>query len=852
MRRRLALLWLGGLLASVPLPAQQGAAPGRPAAGTAIAVHATSTLPAVPGAQLAASVAWLLGEWYGRYVSGQPGVDPAEPSWRLRLAVAEGTRGVQLRSELTAPDGTAATRSAWLPPGSPGALTATATADGFWLWAQARRFPHLAEPGAEPARSALLPAQALSRLGLRPPAASTARAAAAHSGGILVLLPDGPLALGSGFEITPDTMRWLTWREYAPPGPWRGLYPLGDGRVVLQPPDGPPVLVDPNREGSSVLSGGPDTASATLLTVTPSGAAVWHRPGLLEVRQPAGDGATATSLELPVGSTAPTAVTGDRLGAVWAFDPRERRIRVFAPGAGGGTELRQLHAVTPLLPWEELSGVQTLALTADGHLLIGSRRGIWKLDQRGVPRWSLRVLGTRPRQRLPQAFTVVPLEEGAAFLLLDRTTGVLHRFVEQPEPDPPTEPSGLLLRPDDSPPPPGALSRALTSNALRAAEQAWQRHYPNAAHRLIAAARRHLIRWRAADPLARAADRHAAAIEALGESAAQGLYGEPLFGLAVAPDTHHPALHSYYQEHPFLISLHNLSGSALQAVAELGVAGTARSVTLPSPTVAAGATTTLSAPLLAPAAHGATDLPREVSLWLRAGAGEGTPPVLARTPLSLAARRCVPQGAHGTGAAHAAFLRWHTAAADATLATLAAMPLTAHELVNALAGLGGSERCRTAMQPAAGSPHAGFRVRKRHRLDAGTGRAARPARNPGAAPAQRRAPGDGADAAAGDGGLPSRGRHSSERGCAPPTRHCAGRGHVSPRSGTGLGAVAVTRRGRFRQRGRMARRRGTAGGRRTATRGRCLETGARSPQPRATGRQPGRGVAGRAATGCRR
>jgi len=668
----------------MPLPAQHVAAPERAAASATIAVHATSTLPGLPGVQLAATVAWLIGEWYGRYVTGNPAVDSAgRPSWRLRLAVAEGEHGVQLRSELTAPDGTAATRNAWLPRGAPGAVTATAAADGFWLWAQARRFPHLATPAPAPTRSALLPAQAVSRLGRQPPA----HAVATHSGGFLMLLADGPLALGSGFEITPDTVLWLTWREYAPPGPWRALYPLADGRVVLQPPEGPSLLVDPNLEGSSVLSGAPDTAQATLLTVTPSGAAVWHRPGLLEVRQPAGDGATAASLELPAGSIAPTAVTGDRLGAVWAFDPRERRIRVFVPGAGGGTELRQLHAVTPLLPWEELSGVQTLALTADGHLLIGSRRGIWKLDQRGVPRWSLRVLGTRPRQRLPQAFTVVPLEEGAAFLLLDRTTGVLHRFVEQPEPDPPTEQSGLLLRPDDSPPPRGALSRALTSNALRAAEQAWQRHYPNAAHRLIAAARRHLIRWRAADPLARAADRHAAAIEALGESVAQGLYGEPLFGLAVAPDTHHPALHSYYQEHPFLISLHNLSGSALQAVAELGVAGTARSVMLPSPTVAAGATTTLSAPLLAPAAHGATDVPREVALWLRAVAGEGTPPVLARTPLSLAARRCVPQGAHRAGAAHAAFLRWHTAAADATLATLAAMPLTAHELVNALAGL---------------------------------------------------------------------------------------------------------------------------------------------------------------------
>lgn len=673
----------------MPLPAQQRPAPERPGAGAAIAVHATSTLPALPGAQLAASVAWLLGEWYGRYVTGHPAAELAErPSWRLRLAVAAAAHGVQLRSELTAPDGTAATRSAWLPPGALGALTATAAADAFWLWAQARRFPHLAALAPPPARSALLRAQAVSRLGLQPPAAAAAHAAAAYSGGILMLLADGPLALGSGFEITPETMLWLTWREYAPPGPWRGLYPLADGRVVLQPPEGPPLLVDPYLEGSSVFSGlRPDTDPATLLTVTPSGAAVWHRPGLLEVRQPAGNGSIATALELPVGSIASTAAAGDRHGAVWAFDPRERRIRVFAPGTGAGAELSQLYAVTPLLPWEDLSAVQTIALTADGHLLIGSRRGIWKLDQRGMPQWSLRVLGMRPRQRLPQAFTVAPLADAATFLLRDRTTGALHRFVEHPRPGSETEQPRLLLRPDSSPPAPGALPRALTSNALRAAEQAWQRHYPDSAFRLLAAARRHLSRWRAADPLARAADRHAAAIETLGASVEQGLYGEPLFGIEVAPDTHHPALHAYYEEHPFSISLRNLRDTAVQSAVALGMAGTTRSATLRSPTVAAGATATLSAPLHAPAAHGATDLPREVYLWLRAAHADGDPPVLAHTPLSLEARRCVPQGAVRAGAAHAAYLRWHAATADATLATLAAMPLTSHELVDALARL---------------------------------------------------------------------------------------------------------------------------------------------------------------------
>ncbi len=679
MRRHLALWCLAGLLGSVPLPAQQ-----RPA----IAVDATSSLPALPGGQFAASVAWLLGEWYGRYVIGHPAVDSAErPPWRLRLAVAAGAHGVNLHSELVAPDGSATTRSAWLPPGSLGALTATAAADGFWLWAQARRFPHLAALAPAPARAALLPAQAVSRLGRQPPAAAAARVAAGASGGILMLLPDGPLALGSRFEITPDTVLWLSWREHAPPGPWRGLYPLADGRVVLQPAAGPPLLVDPYLEGSNAADRGPETATAALLTVTPSGAQVLHRPGLLEVLQPAGSGSTATTLEVPVGSIAATAVTGDRRGAVWAFDPRERRIRVFAPGTGDRSELRQLYAVTPLLPWEELSALQTIALTADGHLLLGSRRGIWKLDYRGLPLWSLGVLGTRPRQRLPQAFTVVPLADATAFLLLDRSTGVLHRFVEQPQQESGTGQTPLLLRPDSSPSPPGALPRALTGSALRAAEQAWQRHYPEAALRLLAAARRHLSRWRAADPLARDADRHAAAIEALGESVERGLYGEPLFALQVAPDTYHPALQSHYLEHPFRLSLHNRSDRPVQPVVEVGVAGTTRSARLHAPTIAAGATTTLPAPLHAPATHGATDLAREVSLWLRAAPVEGAPAVLAHTPLVLEARRCVPEGAPRASAAHAAFLGWHAAAADATLTTLAAMPLATHELVDALARL---------------------------------------------------------------------------------------------------------------------------------------------------------------------
>ena len=694
-RRCIPLLCLAGLLGSAPLAAQQRPAPAPRGEPEAIAVQATSDLPALPGDQLAASVAWLLGEWYGQHVTGRPAPGSlAGPRWRLQLSVTAGRHGVQLRSELTAPGGAAATRDAWLPPGSLGALTATAAADGFWLWSQARQFPYLAELAPAPLRSAVLQPQALSRLSGQPLAATAVSAAAAYPGGVLALLPDGPLALGTRFEITPDTVLWLTWRELAPPGTWRSIYPLADGRVVLEPSAGPPVLVEPHHDTSTALSGaplpaasrGPSPPPATLLAVAPSGAAVWHSAGFLTVQQPTDTGSAAASIELPVGSIASAAAAGDGSGAVWAFDPRERRIRVFAPG-GDGTALRQLFAVTPLVPREELTGVQTLALSADGHLLVGSRRGIWKLDRRGMPLWSLRLLNTRPRQRLPQAFAVTAQVDEAAFLLLDRTTGVLHRFDEQPPPPPDRSP--ILLPADGSPPAAGAIAGALTDNALRAAEQAWQRHYPTAAHRLLAAARRYLSRWRAADPLARGADRRAAAIETFGDSVERALYGQPLFALQIAPQQYHPALLTYYRDHPFVVTLHNRSGRTVQSVVELGVAGAVRSTTLNSPTLAAGASATLPVPLYPASSHGATDLPQEVSLWLRATPAEGAPAVLARTSLILAARRCLPvEAAARAGAARAAFLGWHLDTPNSALAALAAMPLTPHDLVNAVARLG--------------------------------------------------------------------------------------------------------------------------------------------------------------------
>ena len=326
----------------------------------------------------------------------------------------------------------------------------------------------------------------------------------------------------------------------------------------------------------------------------------------------------------------------------------------------------------------------------------------------------------------------------------------------------------------------------------------------------------------------------------------RGLYGEPLFALEVAPDTYHPALQSHYHEHPFRLSLHNRRGSAVQSVVELGVAGTTRSVTLRSPTTAAGATITLSAPLHAPAAHGATDLAREVSLWLRAAPGEGAPTVLAHAPLFLEARRCIPQGAPRAGAAHAAFLRWHAATADATLTTLAAIPLATHELVDALARLA---EVNTGKAPCSLQPVA-------HTLASASGTATDWALALAALLTRR---GDPALLLLSD-EHPAMVlmRHGGPAGSRPvagepldevarrQNRHRAGRCDPSPRSGTSLGAVAVTRRGRLRQRACVAQRGGPAGGRRAAARGRRLEAGVGCGHPRATRRRPHRGVGGRA------
>ncbi|MDE0023014.1 MAG: hypothetical protein OXP69_01235, partial [Spirochaetaceae bacterium] len=696
LRRRLvpAALLLTALAAAELAAQPQPAARRTTTTTTTVTVVAGSEVDRLPGDRLAAGVAWLLGEWYGPAVAGRaaPGGDTAggarPGATRLLLALTEGDRGLHLRSELVEQGRSVGVRNSWLPAGSLGAVTATAAGDGFLLWSEARRFPHLHRLGAPPDRSAWLPAAGLAGILRRPVTGRDVQAAAAYPGGVLVLLADGPLALGPRFEIVPDTAAWLTWREEPPAAgaPWRNLYPLHDGRVVLEPWSGTPVVTAAwqaaRREtGPTTRFAAPreDTApAAALLAVAADGTAAWHGSGTLTML---GYGAARPDgVRLPLGSVAPSATAADGGGVLWTFDPRERRIRAFAATGGG---LRQVLAVTPMLPAEELGGVQAIAVTAGGRFLIGSQRAVWNVDRRGMPRWALRLLQTQPRQRLPQAFTLAAGAEHGAFVLLDRTTGSVHRFAEQPEPAADRAPA------TGTDPRPGAMAAALADSAMHAAERAWQQRHPESAALLLAAAARHLKRWHAADPLADGVERRSVTIEQLGETVEHALYGAPPLTPRIAPGRFHPALAAFYETHPFTLTLGNAARDREPMEIALGIAGTTSAITVAAPALAVGEQVELPVQLHAAPGAGRTALPYDTTLWLAAAAHAGGAPVLSAIPFAVEPRRCRPEQALATpaGPAHAAFLRWHLTAAATAPAPAAPVGLPSYRLVDRLARL---------------------------------------------------------------------------------------------------------------------------------------------------------------------
>ncbi len=704
LRRRLvAAALLLAALAAAELAAQQHPAERRT---TTVTVVATSAVDRLPGDRLAAAVAWLLGEWYGPAVAGRaaPGGEtdaPPPEAIRLQLALTEGDRGLHLRSELIERGRSAGVRSAWLPAGSVGAVTATAAGDGFLLWSEARRFPHLRGLGTPPDRSAWLPAAGLARIVQRPVTGRDVQAAAAYPGGVLVLLADGPLALGPRFEIVPDTAAWLTWREEPPAAgaPWRNLYPLHDGRVVLEPWSGNPVVTAAwqaavRATGPPALFAGPGEGAASpaaLLAVAPDGTAAWHEGDTLTML---GYGAARPDrVRLPLGSVAPTAVAADGGGLLWMFDPRERRIRAFAATGGG---LRQVLAVTPMLPAQELGGVQAIAVTAAGRLLIGSQRAVWNVDRRGVPRWVLPLLQTQPRQRLPQAFSLAAGAEPGAFLLLDRTTGSVHRFAEQPEPAADRHPASGTDRK------PGALAAALADSAMHAAERAWQQRRPRSAALLLAAASGHLKQWHAADPLAEGVERRSAAIEQLGKAVEHALYGAPPLTARIAPGRFHPALAAFYETHPFTLTVRNAARDRAPTEVALGIAGVTSAITVAAPALAAGEQVDLPVQLHAAPSAGGAAVPYDTTLWLAAAAHADGAPVLSAIPFAVEPRRCRPQQAVATpaGPAHAAFLRWHLAAAATAPAPAAPVGLPSYRLLDRLARLADVAAGTRCLQPA--------------------------------------------------------------------------------------------------------------------------------------------------------
>lgn len=670
------------LLLAAALPGQQRPVP--------ISVAATSTVAVLPGDRLAGSVAWLLGQWFGALVDARPTADGAPPGrWQLRFSLTTTGRGMQLISELWERDRAALAHTSWLPPRSLGAVVTTAAGDGIRLWEQARGVPLANDLAPAPRHGAVLPASGLARLLQRPVAPHEVRAVAAYPGGILVHLPDGPIALDKQFALSTDTVVWLTWRDRhrASPAAWHTLHPLHDGRVVLVPEAGVPVVVDPFSERSSPLTAAPaQTAASTsaappaLVAVTGAGTSVWYRPGQLSTRR-AAPRAPDASVHLPRGNVIPTSVAASRDGTIWVFDPRERRIRAFAPSGGG--ELRQVLAVTPLLAARELGGVQALAVTADGHFLIGTRRAIWKLDRRGIPRWSLTLLRHEPRQRLPQAFSLTAETEGGAFLLLDRTSGSVHRFSEQPEP------SATPLLTATVPPGPAAIAAALTASALRATDQAWQHHRPSATLLLLGAARRYLNQWRAADPLAEGAEERSAAIDRFTSAVEKALYSEPELTLQVAPDYYHAALGTYYEQHPFAVTIRNAAVNREPSTVEIGLDGTDTATPLSLPAMASGEEVVLPVQLVADPRHGSTDLPFETLLWLNTAPKSPSSGSLTSVPLTVTPGRCLPAEAIAArgGLANVAFLRWHLDTEAAPPAIVAPGELSPYRLVDGVARL---------------------------------------------------------------------------------------------------------------------------------------------------------------------
>ena len=468
----------------------------------------------------------------------------ALPDGDLAVAVTAGPLPGWIRviSAVRSTSGERRPHTSLLPPGSWNAVAPVAAGA---LAAPLSSSPVASAPG-DP-----LPAEA-------PPLAASSAGAGVQAlstavDGIIMVVGGKVVRRGPGFATVPATAAALA-RPIALPAPAvvRDIRGLLDGRVAIVDAAGgvwvgDHQVADPAdrlRPMAGVAPSGPTPhlligADGTVAAVTADHVA-FLLPG-------------AAQLQLPVGALQSGAAELDRSGNLWVLDGAEHRLRVLAPVASG---VREVHSVTPQLPAAELAAVQTLAVTADGGTLLGSRNAIIRLDPLGRVQWRMGRLPTRPRRRLPAAFVLrASLGDPQAFYLHDLTTGRAHLFSHTPA-DRPVQDTPLL-----------AHAAATAANRYEALL------LPQLALELFALARRELEAARADDPLDAGAAELFAVVDSAQRALRRQLDGTIAARLAIEEIRYHPALETWYAERGARppVRLREIGAAGLDAGERLGV-----------------------------------------------------------------------------------------------------------------------------------------------------------------------------------------------------------------------------------------------------------------------------------------
>jgi hypothetical protein len=228
-------------------------------------------------------------------------------------------------------------------------------------------------------------------------------------GGPLLVFGGGLLRLGSGLEITPETLRDLYFAPQLPPNTRIGAGFLGAG--------GAPLLVDP-ADGSLFFTdpGGVQRLETGLVrpedsTTLPDGSLAMLKGRTLMIFRRRGEGLQTRRVELPPGLY--SALAADSENRLWVYDLAERRLRIFSVLG------REIMSVTPLLAPGELQFPQTCAVRSDGSFLLGGAGTVFCFEANGLPRWKVDSLPARVREALPASFRVALTPEENGFYLLD-------------------------------------------------------------------------------------------------------------------------------------------------------------------------------------------------------------------------------------------------------------------------------------------------------------------------------------------------------------------------------------------------------------------------------------------------